>query len=121
MLDYRAAFNLFFFYKFLFLFLSTEDNKDSLTGLQKGIQGITESTAEIIASYLNSIRFFVADTNSKITEYMKILSGDNESTNPMLSYLKVISKQTTAIYALLGSVTKNGHPSGGYGLKVFMD
>lgn len=107
-----------FYEKFPGLF---EENRDSLTGLQKGIQGITENTAEIIASYLNSIRFFVADTNSKISEYMKTLSSDNDGVNPMISYLKVISKQTTAIHTLLDSVTKNGHPSGGYGLKVFMD
>lgn len=96
------------------------NSKDSLSGLQKGIQGITESTAEIIASYLNSIRFFVSDSNSKMKKIVDRLYN-NEDSNPMLSQLMIISKQTTSIHRLLDSVTKNGHPSGGYGIRVFMD
>lgn len=96
------------------------NSKDSLSGLQKGIQGVTESTAEIIASYLNSIRFFVSDSNSKMKKIVERLYN-NEDNNPMLSQLMIISKQTTSIHKLLDSVTKNGHPSGGYGIRVFMD
>jgi DNA repair exonuclease SbcCD ATPase subunit len=38
-----------------------EDEGGGLSGLQKGIQGITEDTAQIIEAYLNSIRGYVSE------------------------------------------------------------
>lgn len=46
----------------------------SLSELQKGIQGITEDTAQVLESLLNSMRLYVADTNNEIknqTTYIK--------------------------------------------------
>lgn len=46
----------------------------SLSELQKGIQGITEETAQVLESLLNSMRLYVADTNNEIksqTTYIK--------------------------------------------------
>jgi hypothetical protein len=46
----------------------------SLSELQKGIQGITEDTAQVLESLLNSMRLYVADTNMHIkdqTDYIK--------------------------------------------------
>ena len=87
--------------------------------LQKGIQGITEDQANILASYLNSIRFIIGEH----TGYLKTIAsnyGDTEVPNPMLGQLQVIANQTSAIHTLLESVTKTGHPQGGYGIKVIM-
>ena len=81
--------------------------KDSLTAsganlsqLQKGIQGLTEDTGQIIESYLNSVRFYVEsiskDTASQLTE-------------------------VKAIHKLLSSVVLAGHPKGQSGIKVFLD
>lgn len=46
----------------------------NLSELQKGIQGITEDTAQVLESLLNSMRLYVADTNMHIkdqTDYIK--------------------------------------------------
>lgn len=46
----------------------------SLSELQKGIQGVTEETAQVLESLLNSMRLYVADTNNEIknqTTYIK--------------------------------------------------
>lgn len=46
----------------------------SLSELQKGIQGVTEETAQVLESLLNSMRLYVADTNMHIkdqTDYIK--------------------------------------------------
>ena len=46
----------------------------SLSELQKGIQGITEETAQVLEALLNSMRLYVADTNNEIksqTTYIK--------------------------------------------------
>lgn len=92
---------------------------EQLSGLQKGIQGITEAQADIIAAYLNSIRFYVADSNVKLNQLLAMQTNE-EIPNPMLSQLKIIASQTTAINTLLGSVTKSGHSAGGRGIKVFI-
>lgn len=71
-----------------------------LTALQRGIQGLTEDTGQIIESYLNSVRFYVEsisrDTASQLTE-------------------------VKAMHKLLDSVVLAGHPKGRSGIKVFMD
>lgn len=95
--------------------LMDSDTSD-LTGLQRGIQGVTEATSQVIEALLNSIRFFVADNNTQL----KIIAGSyntEDTPNPMLAQLKVIAAQTTAIRNLLDSVTFV-HPRGGRGFKV---
>lgn len=95
------------------------DSADNLTGLQRGIQGITESQADIIAAYLNSMRAYVADNNLKLTQMLDAWTN-TEVENPMVAQLKIIATQTTAIHDLLGGLTKGGHSEGGKGLKVFI-
>lgn len=96
------------------------ENQDSLSGLQKGIQGITEEQADIIAAFLSSIRFYIAQDNQNLTRLTEFLVG-NDTQNPMLSQLKIIAAQTSAINSLLESVTKGGHSQGGRGIKVFIN
>ena len=93
----------------------------SLSGLQAGIQGITESQAEIISAYLNSIRFFVSDNNSVMKQLRDYVIGTEENANPMLAQLRIIAQQTSAMRTLLDSVTQSGHPKGQSGIRVFID
>ena len=90
-----------------------------LSGLQRGIQSVTEETAQIIEAYLNSIRFFVAENNTYLSQIASAFNS-GEMENPMVSQLRIIAQQTTAINTLLQSLTKGGHSLGGVGLKVFM-
>lgn len=48
---------------------------DSLTGLQQGIEGITEATAEVIEGYLNSIRYFIAEDNAILIQIRDSIVG----------------------------------------------
>lgn len=90
-----------------------------LSGLQRGIQGVTEETAQIIEAYLNSIRFFVAEQNTYLSQIASSFSN-TEVENPMVSQLKIIASQTTAINELLNSLTSGGHSMGGRGFRVFI-
>ena len=91
-----------------------------MSGLQRGIQSLNEQTGEIIASYLNSVRFYVAEQNT-ILQNIAASLGASTIENPMVEQLKIIASQTTAINSLLQSCTKGGHRLGGMGLKIFMD
>lgn len=90
-----------------------------LSGLQRGIQGVTEETAQIIEAYLNSIRFFVAEQTTYLSQIASSF-GNTEMENPMVEQLRIIASQTTAINTLLQSLTRGGHTLGGVGLKVFI-
>jgi GH24 family phage-related lysozyme (muramidase) len=96
-----------------------EGSKGELSGLQRGIQGVTEETAQIIEAYLNSIRFFVAENNTYLSQIASSFSN-TEIENPMVSQLKIIASQTTAINELLNSLTSGGHSMGGRGFRVFI-
>ena len=98
-----------------------DDSESSLSGLQQGIQGVTEETAQIIEAYLNSIRFYIAQDNQNLADLRNFFIGTGDKANPMLSQLRIIAQQTTAIYDLLDSVSRAGHSQGGRGIKVFID
>lgn len=91
-----------------------------MSSLQRGLQSMTEDTAQILASYLNSVRFYVAEQNTLLQNIAASL-GASTIENPMVEQLKIIASQTTAINSLLQSCTKGGHRLGGMGLKIFMD
>lgn len=86
-------------YKEIFNSISNGD-AGGLSALQKGIQGITEQTAQVLESYLNSVRMYVATISADTTSQLN---------------------EVKAIHRLLDSVTLGGHSRGGVGFKVFMD
>lgn len=81
-----------------------EESGAGLSGLQEGIKGITESQADIIASYLNSIRMFVSEKTSYAREIRNILMGINGQPNPMLDELRRVARHTESIRYLLDRV-----------------
>lgn len=95
-------------------------NTGGLGTLQKGIQGITEDQADVVAAFLNSLRFMVGEQNS----YMQNIDtkcGDIDAPNTILGQLRLIADNTASIHKLLRSVTTaTGHSQGGYGIKVIM-
>lgn len=95
---------------------------DELSGLQKGIQGITEETAQALEALLNSVRYYTADSNMQLRNIYAILSGTSDiAANPMLAELRTQTQTMTAINRLLNSVVKAGHPEGGSGIRVFLN
>ena len=93
------------------------DAGDNLSGLQKGIQGITEAQADILAAYLNSLRFYVADSNTKLTQLVDMQTNDSIP-NPMLAELKAQTELIRGISTLLNSLTAPHPTLAGRGLKV---
>ena len=93
----------------------------SLSGLEEGIAGASEETVQVVAAYLNSIRFFVAENNAVLKQLRDYQLGETDAANPMLAQLRIIAQQTGAIRTLLDSVTQAGHPNGLSGIRVFMD
>lgn len=93
--------------------------QSELSGLQRGIQELTESTGQEIAAYLNSIRFFVAEQTTYLSQIASSF-GNTDIENPMVGQLRIIASQTTAINELLNSLTSGGHSMGGRGFRVFI-
>lgn len=98
----------------------TEGSQGELSGLQRGIQSVSESTAQIIEAYLNSVRFYVADSNTKLTQLVNQVVGGENTPNPILSELKTQTELVRGISTLLNSVVRGSHSMGGQGIKVFI-
>lgn len=95
------------------------DTQGNLSGLQRGIHQLTESTGTELASYLNSIRFIVSDSNAQLKLLVSAQTGaTTRSENPMVEQLRVIAQQTSAINTLLNSLTAPHPTQSGRGLKV---
>lgn len=88
-----------------------------MEGLQKGIQGVTEETAQIIEGYLNSIRFLVSEKKDMLRDFLNEFKNPNVE-NPVVSTLKIIAQQTSAINSLLSGILAPHNTLGGQGLKV---
>ena len=93
----------------------------NLSGLARGIQGITEEQADILAAYWNSCRFFLSNIDMTLTNLANHVMGTANVESPMVTQLKIIAQQTSAINTLLQSVSRGGHTMGGTGLKVFIN
>lgn len=84
---------------------------DTMSGLQKGISSVTEETAQVLESLLNSMRFYVADTNTDIKNiYNFLVNMPIES--PLMQELKIQSNYLSSISSLLNSVSKNVQSNG---------
>jgi predicted nucleic acid-binding Zn-ribbon protein len=88
-----------------------------LSGLQSGIQGITEDQADILAAYWSSVRFIVSNIEQKFTDYARQMLSSEPSTNPILGELKEHTKILNDIDDKLGSII--GH-SGGTHVKTYL-
>lgn len=94
--------------------------EDNGSTLNQGITGITEDSANVIEAYLNSMRYFVADTNMVINNFFAAFTSLDPLQNPMYSELANQTKLLRSIDDRLASViTYSGdHPNGGASIKV---
>jgi DNA repair exonuclease SbcCD ATPase subunit len=94
--------------------------EDNGSTLNQGITGVTEETANVIEAYLNSMRYFVADTNMVINNFFAAFTSLDPLQNPMYSELANQTKLLRSIDDRLASViTYSGdHPNGGASIKV---
>lgn len=91
-----------------------------LEGLTASLQGMTEETAEILAAYLNSVRYYVADNNQLLRNLYEGLAFDSGN-NPIVEQLKIVAANTNAISTMFSDIYKGaGHDDGGAYIKVRM-
>jgi hypothetical protein len=73
------------------IFGISQEGENTLSDLQQGISNITEEQAAAVEAYLNSIRFYVASQDSKLSELVAAIREQySTDTNPMLSVVKEI-------------------------------
>ena len=98
----------------------TPSSKESeLSGLQRGIEGVTETTAQALEALLNSMRYYVSDTNGILRQFYASFMSADETMNPMLYELKQHTTLLNTIHSLLNSTTKMTN-NNGRALKVLM-
>lgn len=90
----------------------------NLSGLAAGIQGVTEETAQILEALLNSMRFYVADTNEQLKSILNTMNGANDE-NPFLKELKNQTKYLASIDKRLDSVISATKRASGSHINVF--
>lgn len=95
-----------------------ESGGAGLSALQKGNSSLSESTGQVLEALLNSMRFYVADSNAKLTQLLNNMMG-GETESPMLAELRAQTKWMRDIYNLINGMTAT-HPSGGRGIKAVM-
>lgn len=90
----------------------------NLSGLAAGIQGVTEETAQILEALLNSMRYYVADTNEQLRQIFVTMTNPNEE-NPFLKELKNQTKYLASIDRRLDSVISATKRASGSHINVF--
>lgn len=99
----------------------TSGETAELSGLSKGIQSVTEETAQALEALLNSMRFFVADSNTQLKSIYAALTSQDALQNPILSEMKMQTALMQSMNNMFSSVIKSGHPTlGGSFIKVSM-
>lgn len=96
-------------------------NKETLSGLQKGIQGITEPTAEALESLLNTIRFEIFTHTTLLSQIANNINMNSAVTSQLVLYASQSYNVLLQMRAWQQSITSPSHKNGGDGLKVFIN
>lgn len=104
--------------------------KDNLSGLQQGIQAVTETTAKSIEGLLGSMRYYLATQQADVRiirdtllERLGTIAQQQAggSSNIMVDLLQQQVEYMKRLSSNFESVMKAGHSKGGYGLRVFLN
>lgn len=90
-----------------------------VSDLSKGIQAVTEDTAQLLASYLNAIRQDVSITRAILSRMEGMLRTSNTTLAATLAELNNLNSTATAMLSILEATT-TAAKSGGRGFKVVM-
>lgn len=80
----------------------------SLSALEKGLQAMTEDTAQVLAAYWNASRSSLASIDSKMDLVLANMGLSSSEENPMLSQLRSQTDALRDIRAALRNITKDG-------------
>ena len=84
---------------------------DTMSSLQRGIEGLSETTGQALEALLSSMRFFVSDSNTVLHNIYNAIAMPNVE-NPFLMELKVQSNYLNNLNTLVSSVIKNSSGKG---------
>lgn len=93
-----------------------DNDYGELSGLEKGIQGMTEDQAEVLAAYWNSCRFILANIDNTLANLATNVLGDGNSENPIVSAIKHQTAVIEQIRDMVGSVIADGGGSSTHSL-----
>ena len=91
-------------------------SKDTMSGLQRGIQGLSEQTGQALEALLESCRYFISDSNTVLHNFYNAFQTPNEE-NPFLAELRNQTSLIQSINNTLSRLTRNA-TSNGLALKV---
>lgn len=86
-------------------------NTDNLSGLQKGIQSVTEETAQALEALLESLRFYVSDQNQYIQNIYDWLTN-RISASPLVTQMNLQVRRLEMIYDLWNGIIRNSTGKG---------
>lgn len=91
---------------------------EEMSGLSRSISGITEDTADALASITESIRFFASDSNMQLRNiYNWLINPPVES--PLYIEIREQTNQLRMIYNMFNSIIKSV-PNGGKAMQIKM-
>lgn len=96
--------------------LTGKGEGDTLTGLQRGIEGLSEQTGQALEALLESCRYFISDSNIVLHNFYNAFQTPNEE-NPFLAELRNQTSLIQSINNTLSRLTRNA-TSNGLALKV---
>lgn len=99
----------------------TIKDEDSEGGLQKGIQSVTEETADLLASYINAIRADVSGNREALSRLAdEVLPQMNVSAQAQLTQLTMIQQNTARNAELVSEIRDmmHGNITPGKGFKI---
>ncbi|SHG04634.1 hypothetical protein [Dysgonomonas macrotermitis] len=98
----------------------SKESQESLSGLSKGIQGLTESTAQIIEAYLNTMRDVVISVHRVNEQQLTVLEASQLIQSNMLSELVLMNSTANAINNAVKSALARSSGEDGPGFRVFI-
>lgn len=86
--------------------------------LSKGIQAVTEDTAQLLASYLNAIRQDVSIMRELTSQILNLLKQTNNNTSLILAQLSQLNTTASAIRASIEGVITTGNSGRAMRVKI---
>lgn len=95
-------------------------NSGELSGLSKGIQGLTEDTAQIIEAYLNTIRDVTISIMMNSENQLSVLQASQLIQSQILTEVATMSSATVSMNNALRSVIAQSNGDNGAGIRVYI-
>lgn len=95
-------------------------NSGELSGLSKGIQGLTEDTAQIIEAYLNTIRDVTISIMINSENQLSVSQASQLIQSQILTEVATMSSATVSMNNALRSVIAQSNGDNGAGIRVYI-